>query len=146
MKKNILFVLPLCLLSIACPQQDAIQPMGDSVQPMDCQSMTIPAKCTGSSENPKIIINVESSGLTAKPPNVCTHAGKDIEVTVTPINTKVTVVTVPKKPANTWIAGINRPNPVFDMEVPPSAAIDDTFHYYVVGTNGYCYDPKITVN
>ncbi len=137
MKKNILFALPLSALVIACAQQGTDQMAG-------CQTMEIPTACNGPPDKPKININVQS-GLTVAPKNVCANADTDIKVKVTPPNTKVTVVTVPKKPENTWMTGINKPDSEFDITVPASASVGDEFNYYIVATNGKCYDPKITV-
>ncbi len=138
MKKNILFVLPLCLLAIACTKQAAIQSLA-------CQKANVTDQCTSTGQ--KVTINVASaSGLTVAPPNVCAKAGTAVNFQVKPANTEVIVVTFPKKQANKWMTGVNKPDPEFDMDVPPGASVGDTFDYYIVATNGKCYDPRIEVN
>ena len=138
MKKNILFVLPLCLLAIACTKKAAIQSLA-------CYTTNVTDTCTSTGQ--KVTINVASaSGLTVAPPNVCAKAGTAVNFQVKPANTEVIVVTFPKKQANKWMTGVNKPDPEFDMDVPSGASVGDTFDYYIVATNGKCYDPRITVN
>lgn len=138
MKKCILFTLPLSVLAIACAQEGPIQPM-------ECQTMDI-GVCQGTPDSPMDInINVQS-GLTVAPPNVCVRKGKVLDVKVTPPDTKVTVATVPKIPANTWMSGINIPDSGgFKIPVPGDLP-DGDYDYHIVATNGYCYDPRIHVN
>ncbi len=138
MKRNILFALPMSVLAIACPQQE-------SIHTTDCKTMTIPPACTGNPADPKININV-AAGLVVAPPNVCAKAGTDVEFKITPANTKTIVATVPKVPANTWLSGINIPDSGgFKITVPALAPEDAHYDYHIVATNGYCYDPRITV-
>jgi hypothetical protein len=137
MKKTILFIIPLCLLAIACTKKAAIQSLA-------CYTANVTDTCTSNGQ--KVTINVASaSGLTVAPPNVCAKAGTAVNFQVKPDNTEVIVVTFPKNQANKWMTKVNKPNPEFDMDVPPAASVGDTFDYYIVATNGKCYDPKITV-
>ena len=138
MKKNILLVLPLCALAIACTKQAEIQSLA-------CQTAKVTDKCTSTGQ--KVTINVASaSGLTIAPPHVCAKAGTAVNFQVKPANTEVIVVTFPKKQANKWMSGVNKPDPEFDMDVPPAASVGDTFDYYIVATNGKCYDPRIEID
>jgi hypothetical protein len=138
MKKNILLVLPLCALAIACTKQATIQSLA-------CQTVNVLDKCTSNGQ--KVTINVASaSGLTVAPPNVCAKSGTAVNFQVKPENTDIIVVTFPKKPANKWMTGVNKPDPEFKMNVSASASKGDTFDYYIVATNGKCYDPRIEVN
>lgn len=136
MKKNILFALPLSALVIACA------PLGPD-QAAGCQTMTIPA-CTGNPADPKVNINV-ATNLVVAPPNVCAHAGTDVEFIITPATTTTIVAILPKDPADTWLSGSNiSAASGFEISVPGDLP-DDTYDYHIVATNGYCYDPRFTV-
>jgi hypothetical protein len=138
MKKNILFALPLSVLVFACTQQ----PPGKKTE---CVVPHVPDQCTSSQQ--KVTVTVNSANLKVAPPNVCADKGTPVEFNIKPPNTDVIVVTVPKKKADTWMTGINHPTPAgFKVTVPDSASSGDEFNYYIVATNGKCYDPKITVD
>jgi hypothetical protein len=137
MKKNILLALPLCALTIACAEKG---PDETTV----CQSVTIPPNCV-ELPSPKININV-ASGLTVAPPNICAHPGQEIQVTVTPPTSSVTVATVPKNSANKWMFGSTSPvSDEFTIPVPGDQPIG-RYKYLIVTGSGYCLDPRIEVN
>jgi hypothetical protein len=140
MKKNILLVLPLCALTIACAKKG---PDETTV----CQTVHPPPVCVGNPADPKLNINVEP-GLTVAPPNVCAHAGTEIDIKVTPPTSSESVATVPKDPANGWMAASNSDPDGFKIRVPSKLPVGNYDYGIVTGETGTgpCLDPRIEVN
>jgi hypothetical protein len=133
MKKNILFALPLSALALACAQDG-----------LECETVTMDS-CQGNPDSPMDInINV-ASGLTVAPPNICTRAGKVIDIIVTPATSSETVETIPKDPAHTWMAANNSGPGPFEIRVPDELP-DGRYDYGVETGSGHCLDPRFTVN
>jgi hypothetical protein len=134
MNKKLFFTVPISLILVACGGQNG--PV-----PKDCVVVDIPGQCANA---PAITINREAH--TARPPNYCAKPGEDIKVRVTSANGPVgTVVTKPKIdiPKNAWLNGTNDPDP--NGFVLTASATKDKYYYKVEFKDGYCIDPRISV-
>ena len=134
MNKKILLALPMCTLLAACAA-----PMTKG-----CKTIKLDNDCTSS--NQVVNINV-ASGLTVAPPNACAKRDKDLEFRITPPNTSTIVATIPKNPADTWLVGVNSPDSgKIEIHIPNTVTVGSDHDYFIVTTNGYCYDPRIHID
>ncbi len=141
MNTKTLCAISTSVLAAACVMQTPNGPGTDICQPMP---RPIPPVCQNT--NQVVTLNVQA-GLTVAPPNVCAYRGTPVNFQVTPPNTDVVVVVVPKDPADTWLNGINRPTPAdFHVNIPGTVPESTDHDYYIVTSNGYCYDPRVHVN
>ena len=102
-------------------------------------------------ERNKLTINARrglfTKTLKASPPFACVDAGGTIEVSVRPVNSGVTLVTIPDDAADTWLysSNIHDPNS-FQIHVPNTIETDRDYKYLILATNGRCLDPKFHVD
>jgi hypothetical protein len=134
-KKFIFTVVPLGLILVACEaQQDFV--------PKECVVVDPPGMCANA---PAIMIHTNTHIVA--PPNYCASPGENIQVNVKPVGGEVgTVVTSPKTdiPENAWLNGGNESDPNgFELIAPPDA--EGKYDYKVVFSDGYCIDPRISV-
>jgi len=140
MNKNILLGLPMCVLLADCVQQ----PMADEGE---CDTINIPAACTGSESNPVLSITLVRNGIKMGPRNVCAQPDSDIKVSIHPPQPSTgTVKIVPKNPLDTWINESNDVNSdSITIHVPADVKTNADFDYTIIRSNGVCLDPRIKV-
>ncbi len=144
MNKKILLALPICVSFTACAMQAADHSMMPPPAQKGCTTINYPPNCI---DNARIVtINVRS-GVVA-PTFVCAESGKPVTYQIKPDNTDDVVVTVfPKDKKDTWLLGINNPDPLkIEVQVPANEPAKSLHDYYVVTTSGHCFDPRIEVN
>ncbi len=145
MNKKVLLALPICVSFTACAMQSGDQSMIAAPAQTACTKMTYIGPCKHTTR--LVTINVQSG--TVAPPFVCAESGKTVTFQVKP-NSKadeVAVAVLPKDKNDTWLVGINSPDPLkFEITVPADEDEDSHHDYYVVTSNGTCYDPRIHVD
>ena len=132
MKKMFVITLPIALLLASC----VVPP----VVPQQCVKLD-PVACAPAA---KITVTLANHGI--NPRNYCATAGQPIPVDVAPPNGQPgTVRFIPKNAANGWLQGVNSPNASGFVITPPNGTPPGEYEYYVVFSDGYCIDPRITI-
>lgn len=146
MNKKILLALPICVLFTACATQGEDQAMMSPPEQKACKGMKYDLKCDNQTTR---IVTINVQAKTVKPPFVCAESGKPVTYQVKPnsLAEDVAVAVVPKDKDDTWLFGVNSPDPLtFDVNVPADEDANSLHDYYVVSSNGFCYDPRIHVD
>ncbi len=133
MNKLFVFAIPISLILGACEEQWV--PVLE-----DCEVVVIPADCN---PNPPAV-TLNSNGHTAAPPNYCATRGKPVVFRVVPPDGDTdTVRIIPKDETDVWLNGRNDPDANgFELTAPDTP---DDYDYYVAFKDGYCIDPRISV-
>jgi hypothetical protein len=146
MNKKIFFALPISVLFAGCAMQGAEQAMMmPPPEQKGCTKMSYPPNCI---DNARIVTINVNSGVVA-PSFVCAESGKSLTYQIKPDGTDDAVaVVLPKVKADTWLVGINDPDPAkIEVQVPSKPQPKSSLHdYYVVTTGGHCFDPRIEVD
>jgi hypothetical protein len=101
--------------------------------------------CTGSSNKPKVNVNVTGT-IQANPPNVCAQPGTTLNFSLAPTPTELnTYAVVPKDPSLFWLIKKNDTDPGTIKVQIPSAKIGEIFEYTIVANDGRCLDPMIEI-
>lgn len=141
MNYKCLLAVPAFLLITGC------QP--GFLHPSVCPTVTIPVTdChAGSAPRRKLTITVNTPQLQANPPRVCADAGMPIDIQIAPPNAGVTVITVPKDPADSWIHAGNGGNQnSMTIDVPANVKTEVDYEYLIIASNGKCLDPEFHVD
>ena len=121
MNKAILLAAPLGLLVFYGTSQV-------TAQQDECKSMSIPVCQDGNQ------ININNSGNSVAPPNLCVDPGESITVAVTPGGTTASI----EGKNGGWPSGSGSS---FTLVAPESG----TYDYNVYFSDGSCLDPRIIV-
>ena len=102
------------------------------------------SRVSNSKANPDL--NFNKNGLVMTPNNVCTEAGAQVEINITPVGSSDpgTIVVVAKNPVNSiWLLGTNSDDPDKISITIPEKVPDGRYDYLVVDTaTGRCLDPR----
>ena len=159
MNKKSLYVLPVCLLAVACVHQENGQGGEAELKSALCDTKMSPEdteeiqrRCknpTTSPKQPTVHVNLNGT-LRANPPNVCAEPGSTLTIHLTPGPNEIeTVGIVPKDLKQIWLMKSNSPDSgQIVINIPEIADGDDTnytYDYAIYTADGNCVDPRVTV-
>ena len=126
MNKKYLLAIPVCLFFL-------VQEPENVVAQDDCEVVNIPSQCQNGSR-----VNINANSRNISPRNLCMAAGESFDVNVTP-NGRTAIIR--SKTGESWLNGGGES---FRVDIPAGTSGD--FDYEVRFDDGYCIDPRISVD